>query len=63
MNREVMGRQMFAHGGRVHPMQEGGPVHQMPDGSMMADSGMPPPGMPPPGMMADSGNSNQRCPR
>ena len=56
MNREVMGRQMFAHGGRVHPMQEGGPVHQMPDGSMMADSGMPPPGMPPPGMPPDPAN-------
>jgi len=59
MNRNVLGRRMFAHGGQVHPMQEGGGVHQMPDGSMMADSAMsssqgPPPPMP--GMRAPEGS-------
>jgi hypothetical protein len=24
MNREIMGRQMFARGGQVYPMQDGG---------------------------------------
>ena len=33
MNREVMGRQMFAHGGSVYPMQDGGiaPMPPMPE--------------------------------
>jgi len=55
MNREIMGRQMFAQGGQVYPMQEGGAMHQMPDGSMMPDSAMPAPQGPAPqmpGMMA-----------
>jgi len=50
-----MGRQMFAQGGQVYPMQEGGAMHQMPDGSMMPDSAMPAPQGPAPqmpGMMA-----------
>ena len=40
---------MFAHGGQVYPMQDGGATHQMPDGSMMPDAAMTPqmPGMPP----------------
>ena len=51
-----MARQMFAHGGQAYPMQDGGGMHQMPDGSMMPDSAMAPmpqgpapimPGMPP----------------
>jgi hypothetical protein len=45
-----MGRQMFAQGGHAYPMQDGGAMHQMPDGSMMPDSAMPPPQGPAPAM-------------
>jgi hypothetical protein len=53
-----MGRQMFARGGQVYPMQDGGAMHQMPDGSMMPDSAMSAPQGPAPqmpGMMAMGG--------
>ena len=52
-----MGRQMFANGGKVYPMQEGGAMHQMPDGSMMPDSAMPGPQVTPPGLPPIDPNS------
>ena len=48
-----MARQLFARGGHVYPMQEGGAMHQMPDGTMMPDAMMQDPMMQDP-MMQDS---------